>query len=294
MIQSARSSDSRSLLREAEYAVFVLDSNERELYFRKLALEVAENRSNPNITYTGAKNLREQTLAYLRSFGYVETANVWCRNITVDARHIQELSTILYDNLKNNNIHGVFELHLQDREINSPHIQYVGTEARLAEQIIAETIVSLGYEISMEMAIGRKIIPVYEYNKGFKAELLGEELKKEEENIKEKISYKEAKSELFGIEEQEYTPGVRRQLESIELKKKAFSEILKKARERLDTKKFSDHIENFNRRMKIIDDKRKEFFEILKEPLKTNRIPQKDTESWAKELKTKVNKFLRR
>ncbi|MCW1538492.1 hypothetical protein OLR75_10725, partial [Campylobacter jejuni] len=60
--------------------------------------------------------------------------------------------------LLNNNIQGIVELHLQDREINSPHIQFIGTEAEKAEYIIATILVNLKYETSIENAIGKKVI----------------------------------------------------------------------------------------------------------------------------------------
>lgn len=295
MIQNARSSDSRSLLREAEYAVFVLDDNSRELYFRKLALEVVENRNNPNITYTGAKNLREQILAYLRNLGLVETANVWCRNITVDMRHINELSVILYEKFKENNIYGVFELHLQDREINSPHIQFVGTKARLAEQIIAETLVEYGYEASIESAIGKKLIPVYEYNKGFKEESLAKELQREKQEIETNVAYKEAQKELFESEvEYEYSPSIKKQLESIELKRKDFFKILDDTMEEFKPKNAPDYIKEFEKRMEAIDAKRKIFFEILNRPQVVNHSHKRNTKDWAEEVRERANQFLRR
>ena len=156
MIQPARSSNSTSLLREAKDALVLIDDEETRKYFlNKIALVVG-NRENPDITYTGAKATKEQLLAYLKQQGEIKTANVWCRNLAIDYEKIAELKQILGRRLLQNDIVGVLEIHLQDREINSPHIQFVGTKAEFAEQIIAQTLVELKYEISLESAMGKK------------------------------------------------------------------------------------------------------------------------------------------
>ncbi len=66
---------------------------------------------------------------------------------------IDELLALLQQRLLENDIQGILELHLQDREINSPHIQFVGIKAELAERIIAQTLVDFKYEISLESAL---------------------------------------------------------------------------------------------------------------------------------------------
>lgn len=50
---------------------------------------------------------------------------------------------------------------MQDREINSPHIQFVGVNARVAEQIIAQILVKNGYENSIESAVSKKDFKPY-------------------------------------------------------------------------------------------------------------------------------------
>lgn len=60
---------------------------------------------------------------------------------------------------------GILEIHLQDREINSPHIQFVGVNAPKAEMIIAQTLVELKYETSIESALSKKDFrPYYKIN----------------------------------------------------------------------------------------------------------------------------------
>lgn len=90
MLQQARSIDSTSLLREAEQAVLVLENDEDIDYFQNLLNEVVENRKNPDIRYTGAKDARRQLLALLNQYGEVKTANIWCRGLIVDLAHIDD------------------------------------------------------------------------------------------------------------------------------------------------------------------------------------------------------------
>ena len=59
------------------------------------------------------------------------------------------------DILRKNGCFGFTEIHPQDREILSPHIQYVGTNADKAEALIADWLVKNGFEISIESAIGK-------------------------------------------------------------------------------------------------------------------------------------------
>lgn len=62
---------------------------------------------------------------------------------------------------------------MQDREINSPHIQFVGINARVAEQIIAQILVKNGYENSVESALSKKDFKPYylENDKAYTAKL---------------------------------------------------------------------------------------------------------------------------
>lgn len=179
MIQQARSFNSQSLLREAEFSILVLDSDDKVEYFQRRIDEVVEKRHDPDITYTGAKDLKRELLALLHQYGEVQTANVWCRGIIVDLEHIEELRVLIAQRLAAENIYGVTEIHLQDREINSPHIQFVGINAQRAEEIIAEIVVELNYERSMQSAIGRKYTPRYEIEPSAKIESLSEELESE-------------------------------------------------------------------------------------------------------------------
>lgn len=156
MIQQARSINSTSLLREAELAVLVLENENQIDYFQEAIDEVVKNRKDEEVRYTGAKDLKRQLLALLNQYGEVKTANVWCRELIVDLAHINHLRKLIADALAREKIYGVVEIHLQDREINSPHIQFVGIEAERAEDIIAEIVVDLKYELSMESAKGSR------------------------------------------------------------------------------------------------------------------------------------------
>lgn len=156
MIQRARSINSTSLLREAQQAVLVLGNEEEVEYFQALINEVVANRKDPDVRYTGAKDARRELLALLNQYGEVQTANIWCRGLIVDLAHINQLRRLIASALAEKNIYGVVEIHLQDREINSPHIQFVGIKAEVAEDIIAHIVADLKYELSAEMAKGDK------------------------------------------------------------------------------------------------------------------------------------------
>lgn len=156
MIQKARGINSQSLLREAKYAILLLDSEENLDYFQGLLDELVEKRKDPNTHYTGAKSVRQQLLACLRQLGDVKTANIWARNLMMDFDSIQDLREQIAEELSAAGIYGVVEIHPQDREINSPHIQFVGTEAEKAQHIIAQILVNNRYELSMEKAIGKQ------------------------------------------------------------------------------------------------------------------------------------------
>lgn len=157
MIQRARNNISVSLFREAEYATIVLDSPEKEAYFEQLSIGVVRKRKNPDKLYTGAKELRTQFLAALKRLGDVQTVNVWARKMIIEPETIESLRTQIGTTLRENRIYGVAEIHLQDYEINSTHIQFVGTQAEEAERLIADIVVRLGYEDSLANAVGKKV-----------------------------------------------------------------------------------------------------------------------------------------
>lgn len=187
MIQPARKNNSKSFLREAEIAIFAIKDDKARNYFLKKLKEVFEKRKNPNCTLTGEKALKTEILAYLNQLDEIKTANIWCRDVSIDRQDINNLLMIIQTELLNNNIQGIIELHLQDREINSPHIQFIGTEAEKAEYIIATILVNLKYETSIENAIGKKsdFKPYYEINDKFRTQNLDDELEYRE-NIKKR------------------------------------------------------------------------------------------------------------
>lgn len=161
MIQPARSQNSKSLLRELEFSlVLIKDKTTREYFLHKLN-EVFIRQNDPNSQKTGATKVKTELLTYLGTQGYLNTANVWARNLSLDRKNINNLLLELQTELLKNDIKGVLEIHLQDREINSPHIQFVGTNARVAEQVIAEILVKKGYETSIENALSKKNFKPY-------------------------------------------------------------------------------------------------------------------------------------
>lgn len=162
MIQQARSALSKSLLREAKDALVLIQEKKTRDYFLEKISQMIKNREDPNELFTGERVLKEQLLAYLKQQGEIKTANVWARNLIVNFSNISQLKDILTNKLMQENINGILEIHLQDREINSPHIQFVGTKAEQAEYIIAQTLVELKYELSLESAMSKKnFIPAF-------------------------------------------------------------------------------------------------------------------------------------
>lgn len=168
MIERARSSNSSSLLRELEFMTMLLQDEKDRNYFLKKLNEVYKKRNETmgaSGVKTGIKDFKDTLLAYLNSKGEVETANIWARALPYDEKSINNLLLTLQNQLMKQGIEGVLEIHLQDREINSPHIQFVGNNANRAEQIIATILVKLKYEIDMENALGKKhFTPYYEIN----------------------------------------------------------------------------------------------------------------------------------
>ncbi|MBR8466485.1 hypothetical protein KDE13_09075 [Campylobacter sp. faydin G-140] len=159
MIQSARSSNSRSLLREAKNAILLIEDEKVKVWFEKAISNVVAKREDPKLTFTGAKELKTNLLAYLSQHGEVKTANIWCRKIVYS--EIENFLENLEEYLQGLNLNGVVELHLQDREINSPHIQYVGTNAEHAQDLIAQFLVARNYEDSYESAVNNNYTPAY-------------------------------------------------------------------------------------------------------------------------------------
>jgi hypothetical protein len=165
MIQKARSSKSKSLLRELESAEIILHKDVKN-FFENAARKVVELRRDPKRVQTGAKALKDALLSYLEQQGEIKTINIWCRKIRIG--EIKNLLSHLKFTLADAGIQGVLELHLQDREINSPHVQFVGTAPQLAEQIIAHTIVKFGFEDTYESAVNRSAVPAFKTDEKLK------------------------------------------------------------------------------------------------------------------------------
>ncbi|WP_258864964.1 hypothetical protein [Helicobacter sp. MIT 14-3879] len=165
MLQNARKAESRSFLRELEFSLVLIQNINAREYFLKNLSEVNVKRNDPNITKTGERDIKSELLAYLSQRGYTQTANIWARALSMDRKAINKLLEILQVRLLKEGIEGILEIHLQDREINSPHIQFVGLQADKAESIIAHTLVELQYETSVENALSKKEFrPYYKIN----------------------------------------------------------------------------------------------------------------------------------
>lgn len=192
MIQKARNNNSRSFLREAEIAIMAISDEQARNYFLENLKKVFEKRKDPNVLLTGEKKLKTEILAYFTKKGIPKTANIWCRNLSIDRNDINMLLFKIQNALIEKNIEGVVELHLQDREINSPHIQFIGNRAEEAEVIIGKILVESGYETSIENAIGKKedFEPYYNENKRAGTQKLEDELDFLE-NIKRRKKEKE-------------------------------------------------------------------------------------------------------
>lgn len=163
MLQPARKPNSVSLLREFKDAIFILeDENLRKDLLDELAVIIKNKQENPNAK-NGFLAFKKKLISHLKDLGDLKTANIWCRNISLDENDIINLEKILFKELLEYNCYGVAEIHLQDREINSPHIQYVGVNADIAEQVIAQIVVDLGYEVDIQSAMSKKnFIPFYQ------------------------------------------------------------------------------------------------------------------------------------
>ena len=171
MIQKARGEDSQSLLREIAYSCLVLPTGtqaERDLdiyFLRQLSKVLKAQRAKQEGTLssgckTGAKKVRIELLEHLRQIALAQgsnvgTANIYCRFFKFTEDNLIKFLLEVKDILRKNGCFGFAEIHPQDREILSPHIQYVGTNADKAEALIADWLVKNGFEISIESAIGK-------------------------------------------------------------------------------------------------------------------------------------------
>ncbi|RAX57025.1 hypothetical protein CCZ01_07610 [Helicobacter monodelphidis] len=235
MLQPMRSVSSRSLLREAKYAIFILDNEDKEDYFLALTQEMLQNRQNPKKLYSGATRVRTELLAALSQLGEVKTANVWARKLIIEQKAIEELRHLIEMRLREYEIYGVTEIHLQDAEVNSSHIQFVGVRAEEAELIIAEILVKMGYEDSLQSAISRKIATQetdIEISKEDTQDipLQKQEIKKEQKRQRYSIEeLKESKEILFHqlvefIQKKSFTMAIRKR--KLEIKKLSTAELL--------------------------------------------------------------------
>ena len=198
MIQKARGANSRSLLREAETAILLMDENNK-VWFKEAIQRMLDKRRDPELVMTGAKELRTNLLAYLEQFGEVKTANIWCRNIIYG--EIKEFLSELEQELSNHDFKGVVELHLQDREINSPHIQYVGTDTLEAELVIANFILKKGYEDSLGSCLMKDHKPAYYTDEpgNLRIKSTDDEIQAQEEYKEIQAHQKEVKENLKGF-----------------------------------------------------------------------------------------------
>lgn len=161
MIQRARSATSNSLLRELEESVMNIADENVKAFFDRQIQEVIENRRDPDKTITGATELKRNLLAYLEQQGDIHTVNIWIRSFKM--AQYDSLKTALETEVKSLGAEGVLEIHLQDREINSPHLQFVGTKAKEVERALAELVVKIGLETSVEEAMSTTSAPFYQY-----------------------------------------------------------------------------------------------------------------------------------
>lgn len=162
MIQPARSVNSKSLLREAATCVLSFEDENTEQFFQNKINSMILKRNDAFQILTGEKDLKTDLLSYLQQKGEVMTANIWCRNLVFE--ELNQLRSEIKITLNQNGVEGVVEIHLQDREINSPHIQFVGNNAKFAEELIANIVVKRNYEPDLASAVGKdNYIPAYIY-----------------------------------------------------------------------------------------------------------------------------------
>lgn len=257
MIQPARSVTSQSLLRELETAQFLINDVNVENFFKDRVKEVIEKRRNPEATLTGAKSLRDNLLAYLEQQGEVKTANVWCRKIKF--LHADELLKNIKTALAQNGIQGVVELHLQDREINSPHIQFVGNNVNMAEELIANEILKMNFEDSFESAVSRMTAPAYLEDKGIRV-LSYDDRKRDIETV-----------EIFQKEQNEREQQFREKINSLHKKRDDFLSILGMKKDEV-MEKIKDIKQDYStRRENILNNSTDELLEQWKQRLNSRR-----------------------
>lgn len=162
MLQPARNVKSKSLLREAATCVLCFKDGNIEEFFQQKINSMVLKRNDAFQILTGEKNIKTDLLSYLEQKGEVMTANIWCRNLVFE--ELNQLRAEIKSVLNQNGVEGIVEIHLQDREINSPHIQFVGNNAKFAEELIADIVVRRNYEPDLQNAVGRDdFIPAYLY-----------------------------------------------------------------------------------------------------------------------------------
>lgn len=278
MLQAARSPNSTSFLREAQDALILFqDSAIKELFTKKIK-EVIAKRQDPHRIYTGAKSTRTDILSYLEKKGEVLTANVWCRNIVLS--QIQDLKERLYFELQQNNVEGIVEIHLQDREINSPHIQFVGNNAEKAEHIIANIVVNMGFEYNFESAISSNAIPAYEELddgylsvKNLRREIERQEKRTQKYTQPEVFSVNINLDEAFEILDREQTQQRQENEQTQRLQK-----LLEKVEEK--SKNFRTMLESFrNPSIKDSTSKTKTFYETLHKKRELKNMSNNDLET---------------
>lgn len=226
MLQHARSSNSKSFLRELENALVLIQDEKNKHYFLQKMQEVFLKRNDPTITLNG----------------YVQTANVWARNVPMDRKELEELLVILQTRLLQNNIQGILELHLQDREINSPHFQFVGLNSQMAESIIAHTLVELDYETSIESALSKKdFIPYFNQNSKARTQDLNTMLEYYEKRAKHSLELDELLKELERISKES-----RVLLEELKNKRRKLNQQTQSLQERLDAYRMNLEHKNFH------------------------------------------------
>ena len=221
MIQPPRSETSQSLLREAEDAVVVVEDDFVAKFLRRKILEVAQKRKEQR-SATGATEARRHILSYLESRGDIHTVNIWMRGFIFE--QMDQLKSMVQEAIQKAGGEGVFEIHLQDREIMSPHIQYVGTHAEEVEKAIADVVVKLGYESDLSSAMSKNATPAYMEVTGLRARKIKEEREEREEYERRRAFYEKHK---------DFFETIKRYREEFRSNIAVIEESIKKAREGL-------------------------------------------------------------
>ncbi|NPA64482.1 MAG: hypothetical protein GXO16_05865 [Epsilonproteobacteria bacterium] len=139
--------------------MLIIDDLAAKEFFERKIEDIVERRRNPDVVKTGATETKRMLLAYLHQQGEVRTVNIWMRGFRLD--ELSELKRRIEEVIAAAGGIGVAEIHLQDREINSPHIQYVGTNAEAVEAALAQLVVDMGYENDLASAMSKNAIPVW-------------------------------------------------------------------------------------------------------------------------------------